>query len=29
MKRHPRVVALDGNAVPTPAEVAVLWIGTA
>lgn len=24
-----RVVALDGNAVPTPAEVPVLWLGTA
>ena len=24
-----RVVALDGNAVPTPAEVPLLWIGTA
>ncbi len=24
-----KVVALDGNAVPTPAEVPVLWIGTA
>jgi FtsP/CotA-like multicopper oxidase with cupredoxin domain len=24
-----KVVALDGNAVPTPAEVPVLWLGTA
>ena len=24
-----RVVALDGNPVPTPAEVPVLWLGTA
>ena len=24
-----RIVALDGNAVPTPAEVPVLWLGTA
>jgi FtsP/CotA-like multicopper oxidase with cupredoxin domain len=24
-----RVVALDGNAVPTPADVPVLWLGTA
>ncbi len=26
---HFRVVALDGNAVPTPASVPVLWLGTA
>jgi FtsP/CotA-like multicopper oxidase with cupredoxin domain len=24
-----KVVALDGNAVPTPSEVPVLWLGTA
>jgi FtsP/CotA-like multicopper oxidase with cupredoxin domain len=24
-----KIVALDGNAVPTPAEVPVLWLGTA
>ena len=24
-----RVVALDGNPVPTPADVPVLWLGTA